>query len=60
MSFKIVQGDALKDFDAETRALFAKRENDERLSYVLAAVPRRERHNLPVMVDENNSYMKDL
>ena len=60
MAFKPVAGEELKQFDAETRALFARRENDPRLSYVLATTVRRERHNLPVIVDENNGWMQQL
>ena len=48
-------------YDAETVELYKKRDNDPRLSYVLAAIPRRERHNLPVVVDaENNEYLQKL
>ena len=61
MAFKPVTGEQLKDFDEETRSLYARRENDPRLSYVLSVIARRERHNLPVVVDsENNSYIQDL
>ena len=35
MSFKPVTGDALKDFDEETIALYRRHQNDERLSYTL-------------------------
>ena len=49
--FKPVTGEALNDFDDETKELYSKKTHDPRLSYVLAAMPRRNRHNLPVIVD---------
>ena len=59
--FKPVTSDELNTFDEETRSLYSKRANDPRLSYVLATVPRRERHNLPVIVDtDDNEYMQTL
>ena len=59
--FKPVSGEALNEFDDETRALFSKKQNDPRMSYVLSVIPRPNRHNLPVVVDtENNQYMKEL
>ena len=58
-SFKPVTGDALNNFDAETIELYKRRINDPRLSYVLTTIPRRERNNIPVVVDtENNSWMQ--
>ena len=59
-TFKPVRGDALKDFDSETIELYSRRHNDPRLSYILSTVPRRERNNLPVIVDtDNNSLVQD-
>ena len=58
--FKPVQGQDLAQFDDETRALFAKRENDPRLSYVLATIVRRNRHSLPVVVDDENPLIQNL
>ena len=56
--FKAVTGADLQNYDSETRDLYAKRHNDPRLSYVLSVVPRRQRHNFPVYVaDENNEYL---
>ena len=61
MAFKSVTGADLANFDEETQNLFRKRENDPRLSYVLSVLPRRNRHNLPVIVDcENNQYMQEM
>ena len=61
MSFKPVIGDALKEFDQETINLYAKKENDPRLSYILSTIPRRDRHNLPVTVStDNNTFMHAL
>ena len=61
MSFKPVTGADLENFDEETRALYAKRESDPRLSVVLATVARKQRNHLPIIVDsENNEYMKEL
>ena len=58
--FKPVTGDQLSNFDAETQELYKKRENDPRLSYVLATAVRRTRHAMPVIVDQENPYIKDL
>ena len=57
MAFKPVSGDQLSRFDAETIDLYRKRENDPRLSFVLATIPRRNRHNMPVEVDASNPYL---
>ena len=58
--FKQVKGDALNNFDEETIELYKKRQNDPRLSYVYAVIPRPERNNLPVIVDgTNNSYLQE-
>ena len=56
-SFKPVTGDALNAFDKETIELFTKRDHDPRLSYLLTSIPRRERHDLPVIVDGENTLM---
>ena len=41
--------------------MYAKRHNDARLSYVLSVVPRRQRHNFPVYVaDDNNQYLQKM
>ena len=59
--FKAVKGDALQNYDQETIELYKKRENDPRLSYVLAVVARPARNNLPVTVDgKNNSYLQEM
>ena len=59
--FKPVRGKDLEEFDEETRQLYSVRQNDPRLSYVLSVVPRRERHNLPVIVDStNNPYLQEM
>ena len=59
--FKPVTGEALNDFDDETKELYSKKTHDPRLSYVLSVMPRRNRHNLPVIVDtDNNQYIQDL
>mgnify|MGYP000344599965 FL=1 len=59
--FKPVTGSDLEQFDAETRELYTIRQNDPRLSYILSVVPRRERHNLPVIVDSsNNEYLQKM
>ena len=51
MSFKPVEGDELNNFDSETRDLYRLRTHDPRISYALAVAVRRNRHNLPVVVD---------
>ena len=51
MSFKAISGDAVEAFDEETRQLYGLRTHDPRISYVLASAVRRNRHNLPVIVD---------
>ena len=55
--FKPVRGADLDNFDEETKSLYARRENDPRLSYVLSTIVRKNRHSLPVVVDENNEYI---
>ena len=54
MSFTPVRGADLDQYDDETRSLYSIRTHDPRLSYALAIVPRRNRHNLPVVVDQEN------
>ena len=59
--FKPVTGEALNEFDEETRELYSKKTHDPRLSYVLSVIPRKNRYNLPVIVDtDNNQYMHEL
>ena len=53
--FKPVTGSDLSSFDSETQELYKKRENDPRLSYALAVIPRRTRHNLPVVVNSKEN-----
>lgn len=51
----------LSGFDEETIDLYKKRVNDPRTSYLLSTVPRRNRHNLPVVCDTaNNTYLQKL
>ena len=57
--FKPVKGAALDQFDEETQEMYKKRDNDPRLSFALTCIPRRGRHNLPVIVDTDNQYMKE-
>ena len=57
MMFTPVRGEALQEFDEETRGLYSIRKNDPRVSYLLASAPRK-RNNLPVIVDESNPLMK--
>ena len=52
--FKPVEGADLDNFDEETKELYGKRANDEKLSYLLRIMPRKQRNHLPVIVDENN------
>ena len=54
MSFTPISGSDLNQFDDETRSLYSLRTHDPRLSYTLAIIPRRNRHNLPVVVDQEN------
>ena len=59
--FKPVSGEALNQFDEETRELYSKKTHDPRLSYILSVIPRKNRYNLPVIVDaENNQYLKEM
>ena len=59
--FKAVTGTDLHQYDSETQDLYKKRENDPRLTYVLSTVPRRARHNMPVLTsDDNNEYLLKL
>ena len=60
MSFVAIKGDDLDQFDEETRALYGVRTHDPRISYVLASAVRRNRHNLPVVVDSENPYIQKL
>ena len=57
--FKPVTADQLSNYDEETIDLYTKRVNDDRLTWLLATVPRRQRHNLPVEVSypELNPYL---
>ena len=55
--FKPVTGDALTTFDAETRALYARRYHDPRLTAQLLSMPRRSRNYLPVIADKNDPTM---
>ena len=57
--FKPVQGDALKEFDAETRALYARRQSDSRLTEALLTLPRPSRNNLPVVAAPNNATVAE-
>ena len=48
-------------FDEETIDLYSKRHSDPRLSYILSIVPRRQRHNFPVMVSgDSNPHLEML
>ena len=48
-------------YDDETVQLYAKRENDPRLSYALSVMVRKGRNQLPVYVDgTNNEYLQKL
>ena len=58
--FKPVTGQELDNFDEETRDLYAKRSQDEKTSYILRVMPRKQRNHLPVIVDENNKYLQEL
>ena len=59
--FKPVAGEALNNFDEETRDLYSIKTHDPRVSYILSVVPRKQRFNLPVIVDsKNNQYLQDM
>ena len=60
MSFTPVRGAELNEYDDETRQLYSLRTHDHRLSYALATIPRRNRHNLPVVVNQENPMMQEL
>ena len=57
--FKPVTGAALENFDEETQQLFKKRDNDARVSYILALAKRTERNHLPVVISNpaDNEYL---
>ena len=40
--------------------MYSVRTHDPRLSYALATIPRRSRHNLPVVVDQSNPMIIQL
>lgn len=52
--FKPVTGEALREFDAETRALYQKRVSDPRLTDMLLKMPRPARNHLPVIASDDN------
>ena len=56
--FKVVKGKDLENYDEETRDLFRRRTHDPRCSYLFKVLPRRNRHNLPVIVEsEGNPWI---
>ena len=57
--FKPVTGKALDAFDEETQELYKKRDNDPRVSYILALAKRPERNHLPVVISnpQDNEYL---
>ena len=58
--FKPVKDDELNNFDDETRELYTRRHHDPRISYQLAVAIRRNRHNLPIVVDQENPYIQRM
>ena len=52
--FKPVQGQALQDFDAETRNLYARRPSDPQVTRALLLLPRPHRQHLPVVAGPND------
>ena len=57
--FKPVTGADLREFDEETRNLYAKRQTDTRITGNLLAMPRITRNYLPVVASPDHPYMKD-
>lgn len=58
--FKPVTGNDLLQFDAETRALYAKRQSDVRLTHALLTLPRASRNHLPVVANQNNPTVRSF
>lgn len=56
--FKPVTGNELLQFDAETRALYSKRQSDPRLTHALLTLPRASRNHLPVVANENDPTVR--
>ena len=57
--FKPVTGEALNQYDEETRALFAKRQNDPRLTHTLLCLPRVKRNHLPIVANPEDPTVKE-
>jgi len=53
--FKPVTGAGLSAFDAETIALYRKRETDPQTTLDLLTIPRRARHHLPIFLDKESN-----
>jgi hypothetical protein len=58
--FKPVTGNDLLQFDAETRALYSKRQSDPRLTHALLTLPRASRNHLPVVANENDPTVRSF
>ena len=57
--FKPVTGDALKNFDEETRNMYQRRQSDSRLTAALLTLPRVSRNNLPVVAGPDDPTVKE-
>ena len=58
--FKAVTKEQAAEYDEETLELYAKRPSDPRQSYVYRVSERKYRLDLPVIVSEDNEYIKEL
>ena len=58
--YKPVTGNDLLQYDAETRALYSKRQSDPRLTHALLTLPRASRNHLPVIANENDPTVRSF
>ena len=57
--FKPVTGVHLNEFDDETRALYAKRQSDPRLTHALLNLPRTSRNHVPIIASQDHPTVVD-